>query len=630
MKQPVSIETLKSAAAGVMRAIAGAKELEITFSPAEPPIGRLPPGDRPRLPLPALTNDPAQNAAAIGLMRGCADTQALYLAHHNAKTHRQAAPRDLRAYEAFQALEQARCEALGITAMHGVAENLSRVLDEKFRRSGYDSVQSAEQINLPDALHLMARLAMTGEAPPPATAHAYKLLERFFEQRMGESDFIKAFAALRPALHDQKAFAGAAGKILSALGLTSAPPEEPESNAAPEESSDGRSQPAQEEAQDKTEDTSSPIETTGEGEADDETQNVDARQQSFEDAMPPPDGAAAANPQFQRPNDYISGPDGRYHVYTTAFDEELNAETLAEPEELTRLRGMLDKQLAQHHTVITKLANRLQRKLMARQQRSWQFDMEEGILDTSRLARIISNPNIPLTYKKETETDFKDTIVTLLIDNSGSMRGRPIAIAAMSADIISRTLERCGVRTEILGFTTRAWKGGKARDLWMQNGRPPEPGRLNDIRHIIYKAAEAPMRRMRRNLGLMLKEGILKENIDGEALVWAHNRLSQRQETRKILMVISDGAPVDDSTLSVNPANFLEQDLRNVIAWIEARSDVELTAIGIGHDVTRYYKRAITIRDADELAGALIGELAALFEEKNANHQGARSRKLRH
>jgi cobaltochelatase CobT len=612
-----SPETLKSSTAAIMRALSGRKELEVSFSPAEPPTGRLPPGNVPRLPLPALSNDPAQNAASITLLRGCADVQALYLAHHDEKIFRQTAPRDIRAYEAFQALEQARCEALGITTMHGVAENLARVLDEKCRRAGYDSAASAEQINLPDALHLIARISLTGDAPPPAAAHTHKLLERFFKERMGETDFAKAFAGLKPLLQDQKAFAAASGKILSSLGLTAAPPEQPQENQIQPDDNESQTPPPKdgEDTAPESDDAQSLPESMSEGETEDSAQSLQAeQQQSFEDALRPEDASTAANPQFQRSNDYIKGPDSRYHVYTNTFDEEVGAETLAEPEELQRLRTLLDKQLAQYHTVITKLANRLQRKLMAKQQRSWQFDMEEGILDTSRLSRIISNPNIPLTYKKELETDFKDTIVTLLIDNSGSMRGRPIAIAAMSADIIARTLERCGVRTEILGFTTRAWKGGKARDLWMQNGRPPEPGRLNDIRHIIYKAAEAPMRRMRRNLGLMLKEGILKENIDGEALVWAHNRLAQRQESRKILMVISDGAPVDDSTLSVNPANFLEQDLRNVIDWIEARSDIELTAIGIGHDVTRYYRRAITIRDADELAGALIGQLAELFD----------------
>jgi cobaltochelatase CobT len=327
------------------------------------------------------------------------------------------------------------------------------------------------------------------------------------------------------------------------------------------------------------------------------------------------DGEEPGAPRHRRPDNYIPGPGNLYTIYTTIYDEIVKAEDLAEPEELERLRAMLDQQLSHLQGLITKLANRLQRKLMAQQQRTWQFDLEEGILDTARLARIIANPTVPLSYKQEKRTDFRDTVVTLLIDNSGSMRGRPIAIAAICTDILARTLERCGVKVEILGFTTRAWKGGKARDLWIQNGRPLHPGRLNDLRHIIYKAADAPWRRARRNLGLMLKEGLLKENIDGEALVWAHNRLAARGEARKILMIISDGAPVDDSTLSVNPSNILEQDLRNVIEWVETLSQVELTAIGIGHDVTRYYRKALTIADADELAGALVNRLSELFDE---------------
>ncbi len=336
---------------------------------------------------------------------------------------------------------------------------------------------------------------------------------------------------------------------------------------------------------------------------------------TFDEMQGEPDGSMPSNPFTNRP-EYVHGHEGTYNIYTTAFDEEVDADALADPEELVRLRAMLDKQLATHQAIITKLANRLQRKLMAQQQRTWQFDTEEGILNSSRLASIIANPNVPLSFKQEKATEFRDTIVTILIDNSGSMRGRPIAIAAMTTDIIARTLERCGVKTEILGFTTRAWKGGKSRDHWMEHGRPANPGRLNDIRHIIYKAADAPMRRTRRNLGLMLKEGILKENIDGEALVWAHNRLAQRPEARKILLVISDGAPVDDSTLSVNPSNILELDLRNVIEWIETTSNVELTAIGIGHDVTRYYRKALTIADVDALADALTAQLADLFEIK--------------
>jgi cobaltochelatase CobT len=309
-------------------------------------------------------------------------------------------------------------------------------------------------------------------------------------------------------------------------------------------------------------------------------------------------------------------PQSDYKIWSTKFDETITATELADEEELNRLRAYLDQQLSNLQSVVTKLANRLQRRLMAQQNRSWDFDQEEGMLDAARLARVIVSPGSSLSYKIERETDFRDTVVTLLIDNSGSMRGRPISIAAISADILARTLERCGVKTEILGFTTRAWKGGQAREDWLAAGRQPMPGRLNDLRHIIYKKADEPWRHAKRNLGLMMREGLLKENIDGEALLWAHNRLIARAEDRRILMVISDGAPVDDSTLSVNHGGYLEQHLRKVIEMIETRSPVQLVAIGIGHDVTRYYKRAVTIMDVEQLGGTMIEQLAGLFDEE--------------
>jgi cobaltochelatase CobT len=303
-----------------------------------------------------------------------------------------------------------------------------------------------------------------------------------------------------------------------------------------------------------------------------------------------------------------------YRIYSRMHDEQILAEELCDEQELERLRSYLDKQLEPLKGAVSRLANKLQRRLQAQQNRSWEFDLEEGILDAGRLARVVTNPMTPLSFKMENDTEFKDTVVTLLIDNSGSMRGRPISIAAISADVLARTLERCNVKVEILGFTTKAWKGGQAREDWLKEGRPANPGRLNDLRHIIYKGADSPWRRARRNLGLMMREGLLKENIDGEALEWAHNRMRNRPEQRKIMMVISDGAPVDDSTLSVNPSNYLERHLRDVIDMIERKSPVELLAIGIGHDVTRYYERAVTITDVEQLAGAMTEQLAALFD----------------
>jgi cobaltochelatase CobT len=612
-----SAETFKNATLSVLRAIAGKAELEATFSAAEPPVGRLSPYGKLRLPLP----DHDMNLGSVRLVRGCADAQALHLAHHNLKIHAKTRPRDSQAATAFDALEQARVEALGYRSMNGVANNLNAVLAEKCRRAGFEHMTLREQAALPDAIHVLTRMALTGEEIPAAAQTLVKLWQPWLKKKLGK-DIKDYFSG--DDLRDQAAFAKLAKDMLGALSIDAGPNEsenpgetDGDSNSQEHtqsgaEGADGEEQQAASKTERGESETGEEAEGTMEGDA--------------ENAEGMMDGGMPANP-FSNSRDLLeSGPHGRYTVYTTEFDEEVEAQELADPQELTRLRALLDRQIAHHQTIITKLANRLQRKLMAKQQRTWQFDLDEGILDVARLARIVANPTIPLTFKQEKETEFRDTIVTLLIDNSGSMRGRPIAIAAMTADIISRTLERCGVKTEILGFTTRAWKGGKSRDLWMAQGRPVNPGRLNDVRHIIYKAADAPMRRTRRNLGLMLKEGILKENIDGEALVWAHNRLAQRPEQRKIMMVISDGAPVDDSTLSVNPANMLELDLRNVIQWIEGRLDIELTAIGIGHDVTRYYKKALTITDVDELAQALVDQLADLFEKADSAPSTSRRR----
>jgi cobaltochelatase CobT len=601
-QDPSDIETFKNATAVSMRTIAGLRELDVTFSTTEAPIGRLNSTIKPRLPVP----DPNMNAQSLRLVRGCADAHALYLGYHDEKIHRRLAPQNRQALEAFNALEQARVEAIGAQAMKGVAHNLNAVLAEKCHRLGYNLVSARDQVPLNEALHVMTRLALTGEAVPPSAQALVDQWRPWLKEKLGR-DYEAVFAG---DLHDQAAFAKIAKKLLGQIEMDAGDesPETDEQQGSDESQAKEKSENG--DLQEEQESTSA-TDDASEGEA---GEHELGGEDSSEDAEGASDGE---NPAGERrfSGDYIPGPEGLYTIYTTAFDEEIPAEDLADADELTRLRYMLDKQLGHHQAVITKLANRLMRKLMAKQRRTWQFDLEEGILDAARLARVIANPNVPLTFKQEKEMPFRDTVVTLLIDNSGSMRGRPIAIAAMTTDIIARTLERCGVKVEILGFTTRAWKGGKARDLWMQSGRPENPGRLNDIRHIIYKGADMPMRRTRKNLGLMLKEGLLKENIDGEALVWAYNRLAQRGEERKIMMVISDGAPVDDSTLSVNPANYLEQDLRNVIKWIESESRVELTAIGIGHDVTRYYKKALTITDADELAEALARQLADLFDE---------------
>ncbi|MCB9982050.1 MAG: cobaltochelatase subunit CobT [Rhodospirillales bacterium] len=609
-------ENFKQITAAALRTLAGEKDLEVTYSAVEKPIGKVPLAGRPRLPEPSWVPGHNLPPEEKRLLRGCADAQALYIAHHDEALHKRLSPRDAQAQEAFNALEQARCEALGMARMRGVAGNLSAVLDEKCKRAGFDTLTSKDQAPLGDALHVLARLALSGEDPP----HSADTLLNFWGPALQSPEAQAALKALKDNLHNQQAFAAQAKGFIQSLQMPIDLDGALEGSDEPGEAESAQ-QADQPQKQDETgdeqagEDSSTEAGADDTYEGDDEPQDPDGAGEEMGEMndMPDDSGQAQSDPALQKRKDFLEGARGRYHVYTTQFDEEIDAAELADPGELTRLRHMLDTQLSAHQALITKLANRLQRKVMAQQRRSWEFGLDEGILDPSRLARIIANPTVPMSYKAEKETDFRDTVVTLLIDNSGSMRGRPIALAAMSADIISRTLERCGVRSEILGFTTRAWKGGKSRELWMDQGRTPEPGRLNDVRHIIYKAADAPMRRTRKNLGLMLKEGILKENIDGEALVWAYNRLARRPEARKILMVISDGAPVDDSTLSVNPSNILEADLRNVIGWIEEKSDVGLAAIGIGHDVTRYYSNAMTIADADELAKALINQLEGLF-----------------
>ena len=613
-------ENFKNVTSAVLRTIAGKKDLEPIYAAGEAPIGSVGSLTAPRLPLPEYNMSPE----SIRLVRGCADANALKIAHHNPKLSGSESPIETRAKAAFDAMEQARCEALGMKAMRGVSENLSAVLEEKCRRKGYQNVTDREQIPLSDALHILVRQELSGENASSTLQNIKDLWSPWLNEKLGDA----GFNSLKDAIKDQRSFAKLSRQLIRAMEME-AP--DPDDSLEPDETKDGNQddQPddnsEEDNGENQEEDNSAQDDqNTGmQGMDDDspadseeefETGYDDIAEELLQDHIE--HGEIPADQMPDRPDSLIHGPEGRYLIYTTEFDEEIEAKELADPHEIKRLRDMLDQQLSSHQAIITKLANRLQRKLMAKQMRTWQFDMEEGILDTARIARVIANPNVPLTYKQEKDMPFRDTIVSILIDNSGSMRGRPIAIAAMTTDIIAKTLERCGVKVEILGFTTRAWKGGKSREHWMNNGRPDMPGRLNDIRHIIYKGADEAWRRTHKNLGLMLKEGLLKENIDGEALVWAYNRIAKRGEARKIMIVISDGAPVDDSTLSVNPSNILEQDLRNVINWVETKTNIELTAIGIGHDVTRYYKKAMTIADADALAQALVHQLADLFEEK--------------
>lgn len=606
-----STEDFKNATAATLRALAEVGHMGVTFSAAETAeYPTAPTKDNTRLPLPPVVMDEKSRT----LLRGTADAKGLRLRHHDRKMHVKNAPRDMAAAAMFEALETARYESLGINQMKGVGQNLNATIADKFRRLGYEKISGRDEAHMADALHALARFQLTGESIPANAKAMVEAWAPYVQEKLGP----EGFASLTPLLGDQKAFGREAKSILNKFNMGDAPGDD---NSG-ENNSDEAQTDQQQDAPDQQENNEDEKQSSGQQEkemADDSeikesADETDMGEMSDEEFGEPTEGETPAE-MGKRRNDVDLDPHGdKYVIYTTQFDEIVDADELADPGELTRLRRQLDQQMQPYQGVASKLANRLQRKLMAQQQRSWLFDQEEGYIDSAKLSRLVANPTISLTFKKEKQTDFRDTIVSLLIDNSGSMRGRPIAIAAMCTDIIAKTLERCGVKVEILGFTTRAWKGGKSRDLWIERGRQANPGRLNDLRHIVYKNADAPLRRAHKNFGLMLKEGVLKENIDGEALVWAHNRLARRPEQRKILMVISDGAPVDDSTLSVNPSNILERDLRTVIAWIEGIKQVELTAIGIGHDVTRYYSRAMTITDADELASALIERLEGLFE----------------
>ena len=615
-KSKQNTELIKIKTTSTLKAMARRHDLDVSYTMMDVALEGAKDLKAPRLPMPTENMDKDK----LSLIRGCADVYALKLAHHNSTLHESNGQSNLRAQAALDALEQARCDALGMRKMDGVANNLDAILEAKALKRGYEEVDQREDVPLADALHIVARTLLSDREAPEATRIVYDKWNPWIIEHVGT----ESFKDLKNTLKDQKAFTKLACDLLQKMGIPAVYNNDEDDQHSYDEKTQESDQPDQstededqQEQEDQAQDDGSP-EDKDEGEQTDESFDTGV-DDIIEDLNEGDDLQSAeetsANPPPGRPDNLTEYSTGLYTVYTTRFDEEINAEELADPFEIERLRTLLDQQLTSHQNLITKLANRLQRKLMAKKRRSWAFDLEEGALDASRLARIIANPDVPLTFKQEKETPFKDTVVTLLIDNSGSMRGRPIAVAAACADIIAHTLERCGLKCEILGFTTRGWKGGKSRELWMENGRTENPGRLNDIRHIIYKSANTPIRRARKNIGLMLKEGMLKENIDGEALVWAYNRISRRPEDRKILLMISDGAPVDDSTLSVNPANILEMDLRTVIQWIEERSPVELTAIGIGHDVTRYYKRAITIANADGLAEALTGQLINLFDE---------------
>jgi cobaltochelatase CobT len=612
-------EIFKRALAHAARALAEQSELEVAFGSDGPKLSNG------VLTLPHPARDPSAPESAA--LRGQADRLALRLANHDEGVHAKLRPADSRAAEVFEAVEQARVEAVGSTALAGVRANMNAALLTRLERMGALRAE-AERVPVAEAVALLVRERLTGARSPDGAGAMLDRVREDLEAKAGDK-----LDRLADVAGDQVAFGQAFREVLRALDL------DPGDGRGDEASDDlGEEEPDPQE-QDDADDQEEEDEGGGEGgqsmDGSSEDQTAEEDRDSRPDGAPGEmDGEATEDgPELSEgdlPNRQQTADDGRaidaYRVFTTQFDETIDAADLCDPMELDRLRSLLDQQLTALSSIVSRLANKLQRRLMAQQNRTWTFDLEEGMLDTARLTRIITDPTAPLSFKAESESPFRDTVVTLLLDNSGSMRGRPIMVAAVCADILARTLERCGVKVEILGFTTRAWKGGQSREAWITAGKPAMPGRLNDLRHIIYKSADAPWRRAKKNLGLMMREGLLKENIDGEALTWAHDRLRGRSEARQILMVISDGSPVDDSTQSANAALYLDKHLRAVIERIETQSPVELIAIGIGHDVTRWYRRAVTIVDVEQLGGVMVEKLAELFDtEPKAVTRSART-----
>ena len=530
-------------------------------------------------------------------IRAEADSLALEFRFHSKEIHDEIINNSEFSNEIFNALEQSRIEAKGSAYFKGIKSNITNkhILDLK-------KITHNDQINIAEAFKYVAYEKFLNLN----LGESNKKNRKFIKDKFGD-DYEKVFKDLTESIENQKTFGSKIKKYLEDYGFFDQNENQKTSDDLKQdneidndnENNDSNEQEKNDNNQAKTETDSSSLDLQ-------ETVSMEENDEIGEDSS---EGEIEYFPKIEN-NNVIE----EYKSFTKDYDEVINANELCDHKELEKLRYNLDKQVFSFLPLITKIANRLQRKLLAQQNRNWDFNMEEGYLDTSRLSRIIANPQNKLSYKQEKEVEFKDTVVSLLIDNSGSMRGRPITVAALCSDILAKTLERCLIKTEILGFTTKAWKGGSSREKWIKDGKPSNPGRLNDLRHIVYKSADSPSRRSKQNLGLLLREGILKENIDGEALVWANNRLKNRQEKRKILIVISDGAPVDDSTLSVNPGNYLERNLRDVINQIEDKKEIELVAIGIGHDVSRYYSKAITIMDVDQLGEVLLNELSEIFQ----------------
>ena len=536
-------------------------------------------------------------------LRAETDSEALKKKFSNKEIYQKNLPSNSSYRSLYDVSEKIRYELLGSKMLKGIFKNLNENYNQKLSLKRKDQLETKDDVNVVEAFELyMLKKFLNIKL----NAISSKILS-FWEKEFNSS-LTNHIKFLHKNIENQEVYNSKFSEILEQMGIYDSENEneknETQDNEENNESNNKQNQSEDEQEKTKQEEDQNGLD--GDYDFDDHSINeqlvdTDSEEQSSESVL-------------QRMN--IDTINKNYNIYTTQFDEIAKAEKLESEEEITKLRNNLDQQLVGFQDLITKLANKLQRQLLAKQNRSWEFDLEEGLLDSSKLPRVIMDPHHSLSFKKEKDLDFKDTVVTLLIDSSGSMRGRPITIAALCADILSRTLERCSVKVEILGFTTKNWKGGKSREVWNNNNKPKNPGRLNDLRHIIYKNADTHWRQSKKNIGLMLKEGLLKENIDGEAILWAFNRLKKRKEERKILMVISDGAPVDDSTLSVNSGDFLEKHLKKMVKFIENKTDIEILAIGIGHDVSRYYSKAIKITDVQELADVMISELSGLFENK--------------
>jgi cobaltochelatase CobT len=575
-------ETIKEAVTAATRAISGNKELEINFG-----------GMGSSLPHPPKT------LKELSAYRGKADSLACVEKYRDKSVR--ITSNNEKVNSLIKVMEDSRVEILGSMNYPGIATNIKSKFDDKCKL--YESFEDHE-----DHLEIALETWLRNLCLPDIESNKSSLFLKYWG-KIFDNQEIELKERLIESLNDQSKFQEIAEDFLKNLNIDQEESEQEESDLEDENEQEEESASESGEDEESQESESSPEQDNQEGDEETDADSGDIDEDAIVDE----------NQEIMTNQSWLESLVGQtstfsYKVYTRNFDEEIKAEDLCSPEELQRLRKHLDQLMGPSKATISKLAHRLQRFLMAQQNRSWEFNKEEGMLDSARLHKIITDPLTPLTYKIEKDTEFRDTSVSLLVDSSGSMRGRSMTVAAICADIISTTLERCNVKTEVLGFTTKQWKGGESRKMWMENGKPENPGRLNDIRHIIFKSADTPWRRGQKNFGLMLREGLLKENVDGEALIWAHDRLARRAEQRKILMVISDGAPVDDSTLSTNPTNFLDLHLRQVIHSIETQSDINLIAIGIGHDVTRYYKNAVTIHRAEELGGAMLEQLTDLFK----------------